>query len=256
VPIPSNYLVPHDNTNSAAVFLMPDGRTIIQTQPLARCTAGGPGTSVIKFNPVDLYGDGILGAHGGSKLSAIGGSIRVGELRPGGQAPLHALKLNVDSQRVLYNCKTDAECFRWPATAADSGAVGDYGSRNPAPNPAMKMGALLAIPASVTIASLGLESDPGKQVAWTLQNYGVYIVDSTGGPAYAFSAENGPDGSMRTQFKADYGYDLEQRINNNTAWSRDIQRLMTALYVVNNNTATSIGGGGTPLQPLAPPIAP
>jgi hypothetical protein len=117
------------------------------------------------------------------------------------------------------------------------------------------MGALLAIPTSVNINALGLESDPGKQLAWTLQNYGIYIVDSTGGPAYAFSAENGPDGNMRTQFQTDYGYPLEQRINSNTAWSRDVQRLITALSVVNNNTPTSIGGGGTPLQPLAPPIA-
>jgi hypothetical protein len=37
---------------------------------------------------------------------------------------------------------------------------------------------------------------------------------------------------------------------------RDIQKLVKALYVVNNNTATTIGGGGVPRQPLAPAIAP
>jgi hypothetical protein len=256
VPIPSDYVVPSDNTNSVAAFLLADGKTIVQTQPLARCTAGGTATSIIKFDNVDLYGDGILGAHGGSDLSAIGGSIRVGELRPGQQGPRHALKLNVDSPIVLYNCKTYSDCFRWPASVADSGAVGDYGSQNPSPNPALKMGALLVIPASVNIANLGLESEPGKELAWTLQNYGAYIVDSTGGPAYALSAENGPDGSVRAQFQADYGYALEERINDNTPWSRDVQRLVSALYVVDNNTASSVGGGGTPRQPLAPPIAP
>jgi hypothetical protein len=120
----------------------------------------------------------------------------------------------------------------------------------------MKMGALLAIPPTIDINSLGLESIPGKELAWTLQNYGAYIVDSTGGPAYALSAENGPDGSMRTQFQNDYGIPLEERINNNTPWSRDFQKLMTKLSVVNNNSPTSIGGGGTPRQPLAAPIAP
>jgi hypothetical protein len=49
---------------------------------------------------------------------------------------------------------------------------------------------------------------------------------------------------------------MEQKVANNTAWVRDIQRLAKALYVVSNNSATSIGGGGTPRQPLAPAIAP
>lgn len=256
VPIPSDYLVPNDNTNSGAAFLMADGRTIIQSQPFARCTIGGPATSIIKFDAVDLYGDGRLGAHGGSRLSSFGGSIRMGELRPGGQAPRHAVKVNVDAPRVLYPCQTESECFRWPAFTSDSGSVGDYGSNNPIPNPALKMGSLLAIPASVNINNLGLESEPGKMLAWTLQNYGAYIVDATGGPAFALSAEHGPDGSKRTEFRNDWGFDLEQRVNTNTAWSRDMQKLVQALNVVDNNSPTSIGGGGTPLQPLASPIAP
>jgi hypothetical protein len=45
-------------------------------------------------------------------------------------------------------------------------------------------------------------------------------------------------------------------VQDNTAWRRDMQKIVTALSVVNNNTATTIGGGGTPRQPLAAPIAP
>ncbi len=120
----------------------------------------------------------------------------------------------------------------------------------------MKMGALLAIPAATNIASLGMETEPGKQLAWTLQNYGAYIVDDTYGPGVAFSAEQGPDGSVQQQFKSDYGIAMEQRVRDNTPWTRDMQRLVKALYVVDNNTANSIGGGGTPRQPLAPAIAP
>jgi hypothetical protein len=44
------------------------------------------------------------------------------------------------------------------------------------------------------------------------------------------------------------------KVVNNTPWRRDMQKLVQALYVVNNNTPTTIGGGGTPRQPLAPPI--
>jgi hypothetical protein len=47
---------------------------------------------------------------------------------------------------------------------------------------------------------------------------------------------------------------FEQRARDNTPWSRDMQRLVEALHVVNNNSPTSIGGGGTPRQPLAPPL--
>lgn len=257
VPMPSNYVVPNDNKNSAGVFLMGDKRTIVQTQPLARCTAGASGTSMAKFANVDLYGTGITGAHGGSGLSSIGGSIRIGELRPGSTTgPLHALKVNVYAKEALYKCTTRANCFRWPATHSDNYAVGWYGATNNNQNTAMKMGALLAIPTAKTIASLNLETAPAKQLAWTLQNYGAYIVDDAYAPGFDMSVENGPDGNKQAEFKADYGFDMAQRVNQNTAWVRDIQKLVKALYVVNNNTSTSIGGGGTPRQPLAPAIAP
>ena len=48
---------------------------------------------------VDLYGDGRLGAHGGSGLSCIGGSIRAGEFMPGTPHVRHVLKVDV---RLTY----------------------------------------------------------------------------------------------------------------------------------------------------------
>ena len=252
VPMPSDYVVSNSNTNESATFLMPDARTLVQLQPFTRCNAGGPATSYVKFNPVDLYGDGASGAHGGSGLSAFGGSLRVGELRPGSQGPRHALKLILYAKQVLFRCTTYSQCYRWPATVADGYAVGFYGTDGNNANTAMKMGALLAIPAARSISSLALETEPGRQLAWTLQNYGAYIVDDSYGPGFGFAAESGPDGSMPSQFQADYGYPLAQRVNGNTPWTRDVQRLQQALYVVDNNGPGSIGGGGTPRQPLAP----
>ncbi len=252
-PFPTNYVVPSNMGNNSAVFLMPDNRTLIHSQPITRCVAGGPATSVIEFSGVDIYGDGRYGSHGGSALSAIGGSIRLGEFRPG--IPVrHTIKIDVDSPVVLARCSSDSDCFRWPAFTADAGAPGSYGTQNPNPVPGMKMGALLAIPTSTNINNLGLESVPGQMLAWTLQNYGAYIVDTTGGPSFTINAETGPNGSKRDQFKADFGMDFEQRVNSNTPWSRDMQRLVQALYLVANNGPTSIGGGGTPLQPLALPL--
>ena len=254
VPIPSSYTLPSGVTNGSAVALKADGRTLIHMQPLARCTAGGAATAMVIFPAVDLYGTGISGSHGGSGMSAIGGSLRVGELRPGSQGPKHALKVNIYAKQSLYRCATYADCFRWPATNADGYAVGFYGALNNNSNRAMKMGALLAIPASRDINSLGLETAPAKQLAWTLQNYGAYIVDDTYGASFALNVENGPDGSLPAQFKADYGFDFEQRVNSNSGWSRDMQRLSQALSVIDNNRADNIGGGGTPRQPLAPAL--
>lgn len=258
VPMPSNYVIPNNNGNTAGVFLMPDGRSLVQTQPMARCTAGGPATALVKFAAVDLYGPGITGAHGGSGLSSIGGSIRVGELRPGSQGPKHALKVNLYAKEALFRCSVRSDCFRWPATTADSYAIGFYGTANNNSNADMKMGALLAIPASTLIASLGLETEPARQLAWTLQNYGAYVVDDTYAAGFAFSTETGPSGSKVQEFEKDFGFAFVQKVNSQSTspWVRDTQRLVKALHVVSNNSANSIGGGGTPRQPLAAPIAP
>lgn len=252
VPLPDNWQVPNTRDNNGAVFLDADGRTLLQAQPLARCNSGKPGTSIAVFPPVDLYGNGILGAHGGSYLSTLGGTLRVGELRPNGQPPRHALKLDLDPAEVLFPCKVMSECFRWPAKVADSAALGLYGKKNPRPIAGLKMGALLALPATLDINKLGLETAPAKQLAWTLQNYGIYIVDSTSGAAYVIAAEEGADGSFSAQFQKDWGFSMEQRVRDNTPWVRDMQRLLTNLALVDNNGPNSIGGGGTPRQPLAP----
>jgi hypothetical protein len=252
--MPSGYIVPNSPKNEGAAFLLADGRTIVQTQPLARCTDGGSATSLVKFANVDLYGAGITGAHGRSGMSVLGGTIRLGEMRPGQQGPKHALKIDVYARHALFKCATRADCYRWPAVTADSYAVGFYGVEGNNTNTAMKMGALLAIPPSVNIANLGLQTEPAKQLAWTLQNYGAYIVDDSYGPAFYFSAEDGADGSKLVEFKNDYGFAMSQRLNDNSIWVHDVQKLVQALQVVNNNSPTSIGGGGTPRQPLAPAI--
>jgi hypothetical protein len=255
VPIPAGYVLPSDNKNQSASFLSADGRTVVSTQPLARCVAGGPATSYVRYPDQDIYGPGIQGSHGGSGMSGLGGSIRVGELRPGStEGPRHALKVNLYARAELAQCATRAECFRWPAVKSDSYAVGWYGSVGGNTNTAMRMGALLAIPPTVDIASLGLTTEPARQIAWTLQNYGAYVVDDTYGPSFALNAENGPGGTMRTQFRSDYGMDFEVYASSANAWSRDLQRLRTVLAAVDNNGPGSVGGGGTPRQPLLPEL--
>ena len=118
------------------------------------------------------------------------------------------------------------------------------------------MGALMAIPATVTIESMGLETLPGKMLAQALQDYGGYVVDGTGWDVYAIETEWGPNGRFRDEFKKNWGYDfvVSMSQSTSTAWGRDIVKIYKALNIVNNNSATSIGGGGTPRQELAPPF--
>jgi hypothetical protein len=255
-PIPSNYYAASNNGNMCAAILLADGHTIAQTEPLAKCSGYSYATSTYNAPNADLYADGIRGAHGGSGMSSLGGTLRVGELRPGDVGVHHAIKLDI-YMKEAYKCTTASTCFRWPAVTADGYAVGWYGTgaNNPnVNNAAMVMGALLAIPANVDISALGLETEPGRELAWTLQNYGGYVVDDTWAAQFAIPTEVGPDGSFAAQFKSDYGFSFNDNLLNNDPWRRDIQRLLTSLYVVNNNTPTSIGGGGTPRQPLAPPL--
>ncbi|MFZ6873637.1 hypothetical protein ACO0LF_16385 [Undibacterium sp. Di27W] len=264
VPMPADYLIPHANGNNGAVFLMQDSHTLLQMQPTARCAPDEPATALLTFKTEDLYGTGTTGAHGGSRLSTLGGTLRVGELRPNSPPPRHALKLDVDTRVVFPKCsRTNKDlpaCYRWPAEAADSGADGNgnysYGKLAQSNvSLAMSMGALLALPPSVDIGSMQLETPAAKQLAWTLQNYGTYIVDSSGGSNYFWGVETGPNGNFADQFKADWGFDFAQyNKGGSTAWVRDMQRIIVKLKVVVNNSATSIGGGGTPLQPLAVPL--
>jgi hypothetical protein len=249
IPFPDDLVIPdvqgNETPNNVAAVLLPDGRTIRQMNPLSRCTARGPVTAGFTAATVDVYGEGLPGGHGGSHLSSIGGSLRIGELT--GLEPIrHALKVNLWGYRFLSRADGG---YRWPATAADSTALlptPDERSYN-GPLPALRMGSLLAIPPSVDIDALGLRTEPGRKLAWTLQNYGAYVVDSTSWNAHAFDAEVG----VRDEFFWAFGMPMDA---GHGAWYEDAMTLFSALAVVDNNLPDSVGGGGWPRQPLAPPI--
>jgi hypothetical protein len=257
-PLPSGFVVPDplpDTPNSGLAVLLADGRTIKQTQPFARCAANAPATSHYLFEDVDIYGDGVTGAHGGSGLSAIGGTLRLGELRPGGGAPRHVLKMELDASENYYNDGVAGDCYRWPAVGCD-GYFNDASSslRYGGNHPSLRPGSLLALPSGITVDSLALATEPAQRIAWTLQNYGAYLVDDTAWSAYAMCVENGAAGSFESQFETDWGFSFATN-GTGSPFAHDIETLVGALAVVDNNTASNVGGGGAPLQPLAPPVA-
>ena len=240
--------------NNSAGFLLGDGRTLAQANPISRCQAGDPVYCGWPTDPdtVDIYGDGRTGGHGGSGLSSNGGTIRPGELT-GSQPIRHVLKLNVQAE---YYCSELHGGFRWPAWRADGYALEtdvknpNYAHRYNAHGtavPGVGMGALVALPPWINIDMLGLQTEPAKKLARTLQDYGAYIADDTYYPTVAFALEKG----AVEEFEACY----EFKFTCNTGpWHDDMMLIYEKLCVVDNNSPTSVGGGGNPRQPLAPPI--
>src|SRR5204863_5207214 len=146
------------------------------------------------FWPEDLYGTGETGSHGGSGLSALGGTVRLGELVPGGTIR-HALKLNLDSA----NYYSGFGGYRWPAVKSDAGGAGYGGSI-----PEDRMGSLLAVKPDFAIGSL--ESEPGKIVAQAFMDYGGYIVESPRRRCYKLGTGDSPGGSVYPEFPHSVGH--------------------------------------------------
>lgn|GEM_PF-3860583 len=223
--------------NSLAI-VQPDGHSLIEISGFARCIAGGPAYG-FRYPDSDLYGDGRLGGQGGSGLSSLGGALVKGELTNG--LPVrHALKVSLSAKKYYFeNPALTEACFRWPADRCDAGHASSYGGMNPE----LAMGALLALPPTVRVDGLGLESVAGHAMFQTLQDYGAYVV----GDAAVDRAIWGIEFSARTSFNERPGAER-------AAWERDVNRLLPLLQVVTNNGPTSVGGGGVPRKPLAPPI--
>ncbi len=242
------------NGNECTTILQPDGRTVLQMQPTCRDTADSTYITGIPSRLLDLYNDtGEHGSHWGSALSAIGGSLRYGELTS--DEPIrHALKIDVTGNNCLYfDWKTMG--FRWPATTADGDAQnGLYGANDPN----LLMGSLLALPRDVTVESLGIQTEIGKKLFWTFQNYGCYIVDHSGLDDGKNLFNLCGDGLIIDEVRDKYNISISGiRYKNavtsfDKAYVEDYKRLIENLKIVVNNSKTSVGGGGTPCQPLAP----
>lgn len=247
IQVPDNFFVNDcegSNTpNNCATILSPDGRTYYQLEPACRTPEYKDRIIGWLYSPQgqDLYGDGIGGSHYGSGLSSIGGTIRSGELTSN-EPITHALKINVWAEKYLYYGE-DVKGFIYPADRCDSYAATTYGGTNPK----LTMGTLLAIPQGITPESLGINTEVGKKIFYALQNYGAYIVDDSAWDCYALSVEN----TVVDEVKEKYGISLA---GDSGAYFEDIQKMIENLHIVTNNTKDSIGGGGTPVKPLAPDL--
>lgn len=244
----SDFLVASDPLASMPIVaLMDDGRTLEQGLPFARCTPNGPATIAFREPAGDLYGAGLIGANGGSGLSALGGVLRLDELLPNSPAPRHALALHLSGQKDLWNASDPSDCFRWPASRGDGSCVDEYGGNEAE----LRMGSLLALPRGTALA---LRTLAASKIAWTLENYGAYVVNNAGSQTYAFNVELSANGDFSSQFQAAWGFTFETT-DMTSDWGRDLQAIFDALAVVTDNTSATPGGAGNRLQNPLPPLS-
>ena len=238
--------------NNAAALLQPDNHTIINTQPFYRCTSGSPVLSTVMTGVIAkddiVFGNGTWGAHGGSGLSSIGGTIRLGELLPDTPPIQHALKLQLYAHIYYYNQRPG---FVWPALNCDEYAFHpNYPPHYDGHDIYLSPGSLLAIPSNVTV---NLTTVPAKKLLFALQNYGGYLCDDTFVNRGTLNTEHG----VTDEFEATYGYPFGSTASGPGAvWYADMLTIFQSLRVVINNSNKTIGGGGTRLQPPPPPLCP
>ncbi len=255
--LPDNYIVPDatlfpfSTPNNAAAMIDPDSITYYELEPFTRPDGAG---KVYAYNASrngvttqNIKGDGRWGAHFGSGLSTLGGSIRVGEIN--GSAPIsHALKLEFDTHMYWKNPVDASKSYRWPADNCD-GNTANYGIYNTT-NQSLAVGALLAIPPDVTITSLNLQTAQARKIFYALQDYGAYIVDASGD---GYKPNGGYSVLICAEKKViDTEFSFDGTPTENVSWFNDFKALINALKVVDNNTPVSIGGGGIPRQTMAP----
>jgi hypothetical protein len=199
--------------------------------------------------PPDTYTNGSYGTNGPFDLTAysthydgrassilqMGGLMRSGEVVAGVIPHAIAAALNVGSM---------APGFIWPASSQDSNTSGYTGTTH--------MGAVLGIPSSVQLSSLGLTAG-GLMLATALQDYGAIVVDTGGSDGVIFYAEDEYDEGINT---AAFTTSIGQMAS-------DLTTIATHLKLLSNQQTsqaalTSDGGWGSgsthSRAPTAPPF--
>ena len=265
LPFPAAWTGDCENNNNPFALLLPDNVTLMQSQPLYRAAPGRPimaqwpPTSVPGFRAgwnQSILGDGTNGAHGGSFLSSIGGTLRAGELTAG--VIQHALKVEVFGKDYYWRGSPSSPCFTWPALACDgygnsSGWNGYAGLLD-----FVKPGALLAVPSAIAgPLAARLATAPARTILNALVVYGAYLVDDTAGDSAAICAEPAAIVELQTAFNISINISHSAMPHSEGPtgdFFRDIVAIFQNLHAITNNSPSSIGGGGVPLAPPAPPI--
>lgn len=267
IPFPHDFVTDCELNNNAAALLLADNVTLLQFQPLYRGTPGSPlmaqypPTCPYNFTAgwnISVLGEGLWGAHGGSFLSSMGGTLRVGELMEDTPPIAHALKLEAYAHDYYWAGFTGPACYTWPALACDgyARAGGDGGYNGTVPE--VRPGTLLAVPpANLPALLANLTTGPARKIATALATHGGYLVDDTAGDSGALCMEPGAISELQAVCGISMNITSSAYPTSTGPtgdFFYDLLHIFQALHAVSNNAPGSIGGGGTPLAPMAPPL--
>lgn len=227
------------NNHSAIVD---ENGNITEVQPLSRCGQGlvsgytghEPGET-----QDNLRGSNLRGAHGGSGMSTLGGTIRLGELTRR-QPITHALKIVINPKFL----SRAGDGFRDPASKADY----DYKRIYKGYRSALQMGSLLTLPSNFNCRRL--QTGPGQKVCQALKNYGVYVVDNSAFDSTMLVSEHGLHDEVLRLTEINIGTDNNNSsdVNKNFVQSgsyyNDISSVLSKLHVVDDNRPGGYGGAG------------
>ena len=180
------------------------------------------------------------GAGAGATWTRSPGRSGSASFAPGVPPIGHAIAIDLDD---LDNSQNK---WVWPALKKDS--YGYNGS-----NPYAVPGCLLVLPLSFNIAAL--KSVPGRMLAQAAHDHGMYNGNDTKGPGVGLCTEWSPAGDVQANFQRDWGFAFAGSAGS-SPWIDDLVSIFSAVEVIINNGPSSIGGGGTPIVALAPPLGP
>ena len=217
----------HNQSTTDATVVIHDATTNITHEFYYwRWNNGRPTASI--YHQWNIRGAGHTGPGGarvGSSASGVAGMfglVRGHEVNVAGYKVQHALQMALDG-RGTCGMMLKKQVV-WPASSTDGFCNSGDNCRGQIP-----YGALLALPPSVNIDSLGL-SEPGKRLAKAIQDYGIYVVDNSQCPTL-----------RGDQFIAS---NVKQALTN------DMRKVYPRLrMVLNNDSRQSVAGGGTARAP-------
>jgi hypothetical protein len=258
LPFDQRIIVPGSSRNDPWCFIASDGVHRWEGGYCVHCTVGGElavGHPGLRGTITDDATGG--GGSGGSAISTLAGTIRVGEFTNGtyGDGMIrHCLRWDLCGFTDLSHLggDTPGSGFHAPALHPDGG-YSDPTSNNyyGGPVSASVMGSLAAIPQSVDLSTLGLLSEPGRKLAWTAKYFGGRCCNNTVSSTWAICVEQNGTDSVEAEFRRLYGFSFGGRLGDN-AWTHDADIILRTLQIIDNDGPAQWGGPGTPLQPLAP----
>ena len=177
--------LPTSSSDGQTVIIQPDGTAVELYSPVELSTGQWVSEMFSTTNAVSGTGTGVDNGRTASMVENYAGVLRDTDVTSG--VISHALALAVPPAMLKA-------AFTGPATAFDSGSS-DYSGT-------VAMGSHLGLAPTVNIATLGLTTTLGMEIAKAAQTYGMYVVDR-GGSGISLITQNAPtSGSLESYSNA------------------------------------------------------